>query len=343
MIVTLLSVLVPLILVVYFGVRARSNPIFLLGVLAILFMGRSAFIDTYAWNRTVLGWTIEFSDVMLVGLTVLWLCVREIRPNHRPMRLGVEGLLFIAVVILCCIEVASTLAGGFELPATLRATRRFVYPVIGYFVWYDILRRFTAHEVMSYLQALVAVTVGLTVLYCAQALGVAVYPYIGNSVVTQGGSSYVRDYLTFSPLIGLALAYLLSHPQVRWRWVVGLAVVSAGFVLTFTRSWIASALLAASIAAAFFATRRSRGRTRAATVAAIVLSAAVGVAGVYVLSAGSVHAVGARFAEARSSGLESPNLRVRYQATQQIAHALSDNGALILGAGFISMARCRTT
>lgn len=335
MIARTLSLLVPLILVIYFGARARRSPVFLLGVLAILFMGRSAFIDTYAWSKTLLGWTIELSDVMLVGLALLWLYFREVRPIHKPMRIGVESLLFIAVIILCCVEVASTLAGGSELPATLRASRRFVYPAIGYFVWYDILRRFTAQEVVSFLQALVTVAVGLTVLYCAQALGVPVYPYAGNSVVTEGGSSYVRDFLTFSPFAGLALAYFLSHPQVWWRWVVGMAVTCAGFMLTFTRSWIASALLAASIAVVFFSTRRGRRRRRAATIVGIGFSIAVGVAGVYVLSSGSVQAIGARFAEARSSGLESPNLKVRYQATQQIAEALSDNGAIILGAGFI--------
>jgi len=185
------------------------------------------------------------------------------------------------------------------------------------------------------LESLVAVAIGLTLLYCAQALGLAVYPYTAYVTVTAGRSTFARDFLTFSPFAGLALAYLLSHPEARWRWVAGMAITSAGFMLTFTRSWIAAALVATSISAVYFSTRFGGGRRRAAAVIGIGLSAAVGLAGVYVISSDSVQAIGTRFAEARSAGLAAPNLKARSQPAQEIAKALSRNGAILIGVGFV--------
>jgi len=80
----------------------------------------------------------------------------------------------------------------------------FLYPAVGYFVWLDLLRRFTEKEAWALIRAIAAVSVGLTVLYCIQAMHVKVYPY-APYLVSRDYWYYFAEHVCF-----------FSEPWFRW-------------------------------------------------------------------------------------------------------------------------------
>lgn len=327
-------------LFVFLGLRSRRNPLFLAGAAAFVGMGRSVFIDIVPDQvlRQVASVSITTGDV-LFGVVVLgWVYARRRRPAPRVRLSSRWTILGVGIAYFLALELALSFTNSASFhPTLVLSPRDWFYIPCGYLLTLDILRRFTADEIVEYVGILSLFATCLMVLYIVSALGLPVYPFPKHLDTSSLGIAIVRDFTTFPIWIGLAWAYYLSHPK-KSVWVfAALAVLAAGTLLTYTRSLTLILAASAGLAIALLIARRGQ-RRRALFVAAASAALAVAVlVGGPALAPTQYGYLSARFASSAQSGsvLTGGTLGGRIDWFKQ-AHAAGSLVDPVFGAGLFA-------
>lgn len=333
----MLSLAAGVALLVFLAFRSRRNPLFLAGAAAFIALGRAAFVDIVPDQVLLSPMSIKTSDLVFAMLALGWLYARRSRPTPcvgvRARWAWLAGLL--AVFLALEYALAFSGAAGFH-PMTVLPTRDWVCIPLGYLMTLDILRRFSARETAEYVGVLCLLSTLLMVLYIASALGVPVYPYPKYFTTAYGGVAITRDFTTLPIWSGLAWGYYLSR-QEKTGWVMAaLAVLTAGTLLTYTRSLVLIAVGVAVLAALLSVAHRDL-RARALVVLGPVLLLVLGVviAGPAVMPAQFGY-LASRFSTLQLSGtsIADRNISIRMQRfeTARQAAALVDP---VFGAGLV--------
>lgn len=243
---TVLRFVVPVAILAYYLWLARGNRFIICGLPLVVALGRSAFLDLLPTTAvfSLAGKSLTSQDLVFASLGVGWLLARRWRSEcGRPEIHGwwvFGGLLafFLGVEVL----LGLVTAGAFS-PMAVIDTREWFYIPLGFMLMLDMFRRLTAQDMLQIIGAVSRVTVVLTILYIAEALGADVYPYEAYQTVTFRGATIIRDFTTLSIWMGLALAYWISRPRLTWEVGASLIVLTAGCFFSYTRSLMLVALL----------------------------------------------------------------------------------------------------
>lgn len=266
-------------LLVFLAIRSRKNPLFLGGAAAFLILGRSMFIDIYPGQELFVLSSIGFtgSDLVFVAVVLGWLYAVRRRPSPRARISTIWVALGAVLALFLAVELALAFASAGEIhPYYALGTRDWFYIPLGYLLTLDMLRRFTMDEIREYVRVLSVITTCLMVLYIVSALGVPVYPYEKNVILPFGGATIIRDFSTFPAWTGLAWCYYLASPQRKGWAYAAMAVLTAGVLLSYTRSAIGWFAITAVVATALLLLRRGR-RTRAIVLGVVCVALAIAV------------------------------------------------------------------
>lgn len=275
MIAQVLQILVPLGLVVYFLHAARSNIAALCGLPLIVYLGRSAYLDTFGWSVQVGRVVIEWPDVVFAGMLIVWLYIHMHRVKARPPHVGLLAIIAAVFFVYALYEWALTVTGGMGYFGAFLTVRSWLYIPLGFFLWSGVFRRLTDEEIDGLIRLLVVSSLPLLALYCLSALNVHVYVLPPHGVVNVAGGTVVRDFLTLSPFVTWVLAYYLARPRrsLLWLAAVGLAVLAEA--LTFSRSMILPMGACLVIAAAYHLIKARHLSSAVQDVLAVVAGLAV--------------------------------------------------------------------
>lgn len=325
-----LSVAVPLLVGFYFLYLSRRAPIAVAGIALIPFLGRSIFLDTYQWTFSGMGPAIGIPEVVLLGLVLATFYLRLRRPYRRGLPASGEILLAALLAAWIALEVLITITKGNGVAPTLRASALYLFPAVGVFLWGDLLMRSTREETRLFIEGLVAVAVATSPLYCAQAVGLHVYPFRAIYTYTVHGagvlgkpSTIVRDFLTFNPFTFMAFAWLLTDWRRRSIWYLQFTIVSAAIFLTFTRSLIIPALASILLIGALALTAKGPGGERWVRATRGASGVLLGVVALAVVAPVVTSFVFGRFGRLLEYGAREPNWVARIDAITRTAGTLS--------------------
>jgi len=344
---TALSLAAVVALFAFLLVRSLKNPLFLAGAAAFLGLGRSAYINIVPDQvlRQVASASVTTGDVLFATVVLGWLYARQRRPavcarlSSRWLVLGVCIGYFLAF------ELVLTLLhpGGFH-PSLLASTRDWFYIPIGFILTLDVLRRFTAQEIVQYVSVLSLFTTCLMVLYIASALRLPVYPYPKYLVTSFSGTTIIRDFTTFPIWLGLAWAYYLSQAK-RSVWAfAALAVLAVGTLLSYTRSLILGLAVIVVLAVILQMVHKGRRARALAIAAAGVAGLAIFFVGGPVLAPAQYAFLANRMGEVNQPGqvLSASNVQSRIKAfsrAQQVGARVDS----VFGAGLFDPATSART
>lgn len=339
-----LSLAVPLLVGFYFLYLSRRAPIAIAGIALMPFLGRCIFLDTYQWTFSGLGPSIGIPEVVLLSLVLAAFYLRLRRPHRRGLPASGEILFAALLAAWIALEVLITIiTKGNGVAATLRASAMYLYPAVGVFLWCDLLMRSTREETRLFIEGLVAVAVATSVLYCAQAVGLSVYPFHAYMAFTVDGAgvlgepaTIVRDFLTFNPFTFMAFAWLLTDWRRRSIWYLQFIVVSAAIFLTFTRSLIIPAFASTLLIGAFGLSAKGLGGEKWVRVTRGVFGVLLGVGALAVAVPFATSFAFGRFGRLVEYGAREPNLVGRIDAITRTAGALS-GVELLTGIGVLRL------
>ena len=341
---SLLSYLVPLAIVVWVAFEARRNLAVLVVLPLLIIFGRSVYIDTFVNGLFVRGLQLMPVDLVLIGLLIVLLVAREVRPRVKQAVIGSESWPILAVLGVVGLAMLATVLSGHAPFQVIHSGIRLGAPAIGFFIWLDYLRRFTAEEVESLLRFLVTLTAVLMIPYILQAIGFHTYPYSPYGSVSSASGvaasasdrTLVRDFLTFPFWAPVALACLAARPQATKRWIAEMSLVSVGFAVTFTRSLIIAAVAAVLFGTINFALNKSWSRRRVMGMSALAVTAVLAVVILQSESPLVGRELGSRFGELTTSGLSSTNVAGRTNLFERTLSQVSGAGNAALGMGVYS-------
>ena len=275
MIAQVLQILVPVGLVAYCLHAARTNIAALCGLPLIIYLGRSAYLDTFAWSFQVGRVFVVWSDVVFAGMLIVWLYIHMRRVKARPPHVGLLAIIAAVFFVYALYEWASTVSGGMGYFGAMLTARSWLYIPFGFFLWSGIFRRLSDEEIDGLIRLLVVSSLPLLALYCLSALNVHVYVLPPHGVVNVAGGTVVRDFLTLSPFATWVLAYFLARPRrsIWWLAAVGLAVLAE--TLTFSRSMIIPMVGCMVIAALYHLVKARQLSSALEDVLAVVVGLAV--------------------------------------------------------------------
>jgi hypothetical protein len=324
---------VPLAFLLVILLVSGRQPVVLLVLPLFPFMGRAIYLDTAQLNWSIMGSpALGLAEVTALATVVAWLVVRQFRPSAvRLRRLAPEAIVCAAILVWIGIGVAQSLASGYRLQEVVRTAMGFAYPVLGYFLWVDILRRFAREEILQLVRFLALSSLPFLVLYCLQELGYRVYPYTPNSSYPGG---LARDFATLTPFVFLAYAYVLAWPERRLWWGLAAGCTTMALLLTYTR-WIVvtvAACLCLAVVAHAFDRRSIASRFSAASSALIAGAGAV--LAVVALSPAAWNLVTTRLSTVTYIQTEA-NAESRVSFLSDALALLRTRGELALGAGFL--------
>lgn len=335
----------PLALAAYFLWRSRTDRLFLFGIPFLQMMRYSIFFEKLRpfWMPGRLG---PLGDLML-WMVIAWLyCVGVLFPRTParrsgslfgpPLRLPEEGLL-LALAALVFGQIILTWASGVDPFEVVSQSTGMICAFVGYALVRGAVSHAKRETVASFLKALVFVTVLATTLFVVhQGLHIKVYSLPEYITFVYGGTLLTRSFLFMPPLLVFAGAWLMARRRFGPLVALGLVVVAAAVVVSYTRILMAAFLveLCVVFTLTWVRTRRLRlpfmHRLARWVVAGVVLATILAL----------VFPVGTRFALSRISpatsraGLTSDtNYQGRVNRVAVIADNLSDYH-LLVGGGF---------
>lgn len=329
----LLAILVPVAFVLAIVLVGRRRPVVFLTVPLIPFMGRAIYLDTVQYGFSVMGSpALGIAEITAILTAVTCLVVRRHRPSAvRLMRLAPETGVSAALICWIGLGVVASLAAGYRMPEAVRMAATFTYPLAGYFLWLDILRRFSREEIMMFVRFLALSSAPLMILYCLQEIGYKTYPFAPNATYAGG---LARDFETLTPFVFLAFGYLLAWPVRRVWWGLATACAVMALLLTYTRWMVVAAAVCLGLAVlAQMVGQRSIGSRISATLGVIVVvigSAAT----VLALSPAAWDLLTARLSTVPQIPSDA-NALSRASSWMTALDTMRARGDLALGAGFL--------
>ena len=216
-------------------------PMLVCGLPFVIALGRSVFINLLPTTQLIgLGnHSLGAQDLLFGSLGLCWLLSKRWRRDAGAPVIDwwwvLGGLILFFLVAELIIQIAGL--GKPSISAIIDA-RGWFYVPLGFFLMLDMFRRFTAAEADGLIRLLSRLTVVLTIFYVANAAGAKVYPYQVYQTITYVGTSFTRDFTTFSIWMGLAVAYYLARPRITAETVVGLLILATGCFFSYTRSTV---------------------------------------------------------------------------------------------------------
>ncbi len=296
------------------------------------------FIRTYlfAFRIPVLPIEIGKEDLLVILLVLAWLYVRQKRPNRQRLspNLDVMATGLLLGLLLVQLPLGWINAQALNLGAVLGSKQYFYFP-LSFFVWGDILRRFTRDEVWQFLSTLSLLTISLMVLYGLSAIGFDVYPQAPYQTMIVGSSKVVRDFLTFPYWTKLAIAFWLvqfSQRKAGLHSILALGVLAAGTLLSLTRSYVFPLGVIIAIAGSYSALKL-RGVYRLRNQIVMVV-AGIGVIVLLSLYApANIAFLAERVGELHTQGISGSSLGARFQIFGKLDNFIGQADP-VFGVGF---------
>lgn len=310
-----LAILVPVAVIAYAILQVLRNRMMIVLVFFIPAFGRSAFLDIAGWVGPE---HMTLPDLMFAGGIMAWFYVRVQRPTGRRLPGGFLPVAVLAILGLCVIGALASLAQGFGVTKTLREFLFYSYVWFGFFLWVDILRRFTRDEAWQVVRTVVIVSVPLLALYCLSAMGVHVYPWAPYMETSVGSSRLVRDFATLPPFVFWVVAYYAPKPKRGFYGSVGLVLAIGAIMFSFTRSLLLAlaAVLAWYALNVLWSPRRRAERVRA--LVGVVCLCVISVLLLTLISPNGTRYLVSRIDSLRANSWADPNAAARVEKLSQV-------------------------
>ncbi len=254
---SLLRIAVPLALLALFLWRARTSPIYLLGIPFLQIMGQSVFME----HLRVFEMGARFGQQvpMMTWLLVCWLVCLALpsKPaeRHRDplLRQGFpllpEEILLLLVGAVASGHVLYQFALSGDARSAVGSALGFMSMILGYFLVRDIVGRATRSDVVGFLGLVVianTVAAGLYVLH----QGFHLHIYEGAEFFTTvfGGQVLTRSFWIAPQLTILALSYVLARKEWKGPWLAVLVITALSVWVSYTRTLLLVVLVAVVVA-----------------------------------------------------------------------------------------------
>lgn len=329
--------IVPIGFFAFFLFQLKKSPIYACGVPMVFAFGEAIYLPLTSMTLSIPGIpkTIGKEDIVFLLLAIVWFYIRQKRPNCQRLVPGLDlavvglflGYLFLEILV-GWLQTGVMKVGG-------STGRLYFYFPFSFFLWVDILRRFTRNEVWQLLGNVSAMTAFLMVLYCLSSVGVEVYSQPKYQTLYVGSHVVVRDYVTFPYWTKLAIAfYLISFFQGRnkYRVIAALGTLIAGTALSLTRSYLfpVSVML---VMMALYSFSRFRGIKRVRG-AILIVCAVIGISVfLKVYSPSNIDILKGRIIELRTSDFRETNLGSRFETFRSMRYFMVQLSPLF-GIGF---------
>jgi len=251
----LVRLALPAALLLWFLWKARSNPLFLLGIPVLMVMRSSVFFE----NMKPFWMPGRFDPVVLLmgWLAIVWAVTvaRRSRLGDRPVglfgagRILPEELPLIGIAALIGLHAWGAFADSGDLANAASLASGAIYLVLGYLLVRGIASRATHVETREFLAAVVIVnTVACGLFILHQGLHLPIYLGHANITYVLGGQNISRA-TTFSPAFNLlALGFVLAKRRWTPGWLVVLAITLLAILVSLTRTLLIAAILGLVIA-----------------------------------------------------------------------------------------------
>ena len=247
-----LRIILPLILVAYFLVKAVHNRIFLLGIPFLHYLDQTIFFENLHvfWMPGRLPSTLlAFIWLVLIWVICIFLDVSEFRWNDQinvfssPKLLPQEvPLLLLGVIWIIHFftsystnpDIVSILSGiGGDL----------AYMLLGYFIVRGIVARASQDQIFMFLDSLVYVNIITCILFILhQGFHQSIYIQEGvasyNGEIAFLGEIMTRSTWYFPPLFGFSFSYIISKRKIGFIQIAMLIVLIYTALISFTRTII---------------------------------------------------------------------------------------------------------
>lgn len=345
---SLVRLVLPSALVLYFLWRSRRQRIFLLGIPYLMFMSYSVFFDKLKpfW---IPGRLSSPADHVMIWLIIVWVLYFDLLLPRRGRTLRErklfgpslslpEELVVIALAAYVILQVGLTAANYVNLESAVVEARPFLYFLAGYFLLRGICCHAGHAETLEFIGAIVVVNTiaaGLFVLH--QGLHINIYNLSGAQSVVFMGQRLTRAFYFMPQFLPLAIAFCVAKRKLGIFWLGVLLVTLAALWVSYTRSLLIVALLEIT---AILGVRLLKGREAWPTVKrALQILTVVGVfVGIALLALpAESHYLLSRLESTTSSGspLRDANVQSRLSAEQTVYQWIGVDSHL-LGAGFVS-------
>ncbi len=330
----------------YFVWQSTKSRVFLLGIPFLMVFRQSVFFE----QVRVFWMPARFDRVtlLLFWLLVVWaVCTGLLLPVRRrqkqplrpfgPRLVLPEELALGALVVLLAVATALSALRYGDVTGTLGEASGVAFAALGYLLVRGIVCNSSREEVMRFVDAIVVVnTVAAAMFVAHQGLHIRIYDVSEYFQTVFQGQVITRTFSFMSPFLFLALA--VSFAKRRWTvWTYLIIAVNLGAIwVSYTRTMLAQAAVAAIIAVVARLLMRGQGDIavrRAVAIGVVVVS--LGVVAVTVLPTESNYFVSRiQHALAGESITSAGSLEIRNARLGRAYDIISRDDA-VLGRGFV--------
>jgi hypothetical protein len=283
-----LLLLFPLAALAYFVWQSTKSRIFLLGIPFLMYFRQSVFFEDVR-----LFWVPGRFDrvtLSMLWLVVVWaVCTGVLLPASRRKggerrspfgpRMLPEELLLVALAVVLGLGVLVTSVEHGDVTSTLGEASGVGFMLLGYLLVRGIVCHSSRRDVVRFIDAIVVVnTVAAALFVIHQGLHIQIYSASEYFQTVFQGQVITRTFSFMSPFLFLALAVSLAKRKwTVWTYAI-IAVNLAAIWVSYTRTMLAQAAVAAIIAVVarlFMAGQGGVAVRRAVAIAVVVVSLGV--------------------------------------------------------------------
>jgi hypothetical protein len=241
----------PYLLVLYFLYRSYREPVFMLGIPFLMFLGPAVFFDQVVLFQIPFRSFDSISqnqDIFLfVWLIIFWIIFRirsesyptEMMKNHLPeKRLNIYDYLVISLVIVTIIGFVMVLNEYYLLDKVYDKFIVLLSMFFGFFIFKDIVYRIEPEVLHKFLYSIVIINSMASGLYFIhQGLHIEIYQGVEYLTTIFQGATITRTFWFSPPLWGFSIAYLLIFRKDRsFVFIALLAINLLAIYISYTRS-----------------------------------------------------------------------------------------------------------
>ena len=345
------SLVLPLVLLLYFLWRSLRQRVFLLGLPFLMDMYNSVFFERLKPFWMPSQWAP--ADHMMFWLFATWIVYFDLvlpkrRRSLRDRRLfgprlsAPEEIVLVGFAAYMVFKVGTTALQHTDLGSAISEARIPLYVFAGYFLLRGILSHAGRRETVDLLEAIVIVNTiaaGLYVIH--QGLGLYIYTGLAEyQYIVFNGEVLTRSFFFMPQYLPLAVAFCAAKREWSLLWFGVFAVSLAAIWVSYTRALVLVAIVEiAVILAVRLLKRRDAWRATKRLAQVVVVLGVFVVAAFTLLPTQSAYLL-SRITETQSAGsaLEDHNLQLRFTWWRTTNEWLGTDNRL-LGRGFPSAAQ----
>ena len=245
--VAFLYFLIPYCLLFYIILKARSEPIFLLGIpfLQLFYMPLFTkylliFQKPGSFNASLRGLIV----LMAISFTINHL-IRVRFVSYRNIVCKRTVLVDIPIYALITILILHLFIGftkNLGVSSMIDESKPFTYMLIGFFLIKNILTKFNSESHDKLLKLFVYINSFSALLFILhQGFGITIYPFQEYFSTTIGLTKITRSFSFMPPILFFSIAYLSLKPRLKLYDTALLALNILAVIISFTRSLIITA------------------------------------------------------------------------------------------------------